>query len=99
MPLNPRLSPAAVGVRRGLLVLQFHAVAIAQPLHHPVGGFLGHSAVRRQLVPDAVVDVAELEALCKSELAGYKRPRRYEVVTELPKTATGKIQRFKLRSG
>jgi benzoate-CoA ligase family protein len=49
-------------------------------------------------VPDAVVDVAELEALCKSELAGYKRPRRYEVVTELPKTATGKIQRFKLRS-
>ena len=41
---------------------------------------------------------AELEALCKSELAGYKRPKRYEVVPELPKTATGKIQRFKLRS-
>ena len=50
-------------------------------------------------MPDAVVDVAELEALCKSELAGYKRPKRYEVVIELPKTATGKIQRFKLRSG
>ena len=50
-------------------------------------------------VPDAVVDVAELEALCRSELAGFKRPKRYEVVAELPKTATGKIQRFKLRSG
>jgi benzoate-CoA ligase family protein len=50
-------------------------------------------------VPDAVVDVAELEALCRSELAGFKRPKRYEVVSELPKTATGKIQRFKLRSG
>jgi benzoate-CoA ligase family protein len=50
-------------------------------------------------VPAAVVDVAELEALCRSELAGFKRPRRYEVVSELPKTATGKIQRFKLRSG
>jgi benzoate-CoA ligase family protein len=47
--------------------------------------------------PDAIVDVAELEALCKSQLAGYKRPKRYEVVRELPKTATGKIQRFKLR--
>ena len=50
-------------------------------------------------MPDAVVDVTELETLCKSELAGYKRPKRYEVVIELPKTATGKIQRFKLRSG
>ena len=46
----------------------------------------------------AVVDVAELEVLCKAELAGYKRPRRYQVVAELPKTATGKIQRYKLRS-
>lgn len=34
---------------------------------------------------------------CKERLAGYKRPRRYEIVSELPKTATGKIQRFKLR--
>jgi benzoate-CoA ligase family protein len=49
--------------------------------------------------PDALVDVGELEALCKSELAGYKRPKRYEVVPDLPKTATGKIQRFKLRAG
>ena len=46
---------------------------------------------------EAEIDLAELEALCKSELAGYKRPKRYEVRTELPKTATGKIQRFKLR--
>src|SRR4029077_8760175 len=43
--------------------------------------------------PGALVDVAELEVLCKSDLAGYKRPRRYLVVAELPKTATGKIQR------
>ena len=31
-------------------------------------------------------------------LAAYKRPRWVEFVDELPKTATGKIQRFKLRS-
>jgi benzoate-CoA ligase len=34
----------------------------------------------------------------KSQLAPYKYPRWIEFVTELPKTATGKIQRFKLRA-
>jgi benzoate-CoA ligase len=33
----------------------------------------------------------------KSRLAPYKYPRWIEFVAELPKTATGKIQRFKLR--
>ena len=32
-----------------------------------------------------------------SRLPNYKRPRRVEFVSELPKTASGKIQRFKLR--
>jgi benzoate-CoA ligase len=45
----------------------------------------------------ASIDVAELDVLCKSELAGFKRPRRVFVVDELPKTATGKVQRFRLR--
>ena len=40
----------------------------------------------------------ELTAFCRERLAGYKRPRRYEFVDDLPKTATGKIQRFKLRT-
>jgi len=30
-------------------------------------------------------------------MAAFKRPRRVLVVDELPKTATGKIQRFALR--
>ena len=34
---------------------------------------------------------------CCATLAGYKRPRQIEFVDDLPKTATGKIQRFKLR--
>ena len=41
---------------------------------------------------------ATLTEFCRERLAGYKRPRQYEIVGELPKTATGKIQRFKLRS-
>jgi benzoate-CoA ligase family protein len=40
----------------------------------------------------------ELMALCKTTLAPYKYPRWVEYVSELPKTATGKIQRYKLRS-
>jgi len=40
---------------------------------------------------------AELKAFVKDKLAPYKYPRQIEFVEELPKTATGKIQRFKLR--
>ena len=39
----------------------------------------------------------ELKGFVKDRLAPYKYPRFIEFVTELPKTATGKIQRFKLR--
>ncbi|RZT42347.1 benzoate-CoA ligase family protein [Cupriavidus agavae] len=39
----------------------------------------------------------ELQAFVKSKLAPYKYPRQIECVAELPKTATGKIQRFRLR--
>ena len=40
---------------------------------------------------------AELTALAKARLARYAYPRWYVYLDELPKTATGKIQRFKLR--
>ena len=39
----------------------------------------------------------ELKAFVKDKLAPYKYPRMIEFVADLPKTATGKIQRFKLR--
>jgi len=43
-------------------------------------------------------DEAELKAFVKERLAPYKYPRMIEFLEELPKTATGKIQRFKLRA-
>jgi benzoate-CoA ligase len=49
------------------------------------------------LKPGAQVSDGELKALVKSKLAPYKYPRFIEFVDQLPKTATGKIQRFKLR--
>jgi benzoate-CoA ligase family protein len=39
-----------------------------------------------------------LQEHCKARLAPYKYPRLIEFRTDLPKTATGKIQRFKLRA-
>ena len=38
-----------------------------------------------------------LKAFVKERLAPYKYPRYIEFIDELPKTATGKIQRFRLR--
>jgi benzoate-CoA ligase len=49
------------------------------------------------LKPGGQVDEAELKAFVKDRLAPYKYPRFIEFVSDLPKTATGKIQRFKLR--
>ena len=40
----------------------------------------------------------ELQQFVRDRLAEYKRPRWVEFVPQLPKTATGKIQRFKLRA-
>lgn len=45
----------------------------------------------------ASADEVELKAFVKDRLAPYKYPRFIEFVSDLPKTATGKIQRFKLR--
>jgi benzoate-CoA ligase family protein len=39
----------------------------------------------------------ELQAFVRDKIAAYKYPRWIEFVPELPKTATGKIQRFRLR--
>ena len=41
--------------------------------------------------------VAELTALAESNLAPHQRPRKILVVPELPRTATGKLQRFVLK--
>jgi benzoate-CoA ligase len=49
------------------------------------------------LKPGEATDDETLKFFVKERLAPYKYPRLIEFVPELPKTATGKIQRFKLR--
>ena len=43
------------------------------------------------------IDPAELVTFCRDGLASFKRPREVLVLDELPKTATGKIQRVVVR--
>ena len=43
------------------------------------------------------IDAATIDAHCRERMAVFKRPRQVHVVTDLPKTATGKVQRFALR--
>jgi 4-hydroxybenzoate-CoA ligase len=40
----------------------------------------------------------ELRDFVKEQIGKWKYPRWIEIVDDLPKTATGKIQRFKLRT-
>src|SRR6266545_4846174 len=49
-----------------------------------------------ELKPGQEATREDLIAWCRNNLAGYKCPR-YVVFTELPRTSTGKIQKFKLR--
>jgi len=66
-----------------------------------VEGFDEHelSCVCAFVVTDGETNTVEqeLRTLCESALPRFKQPRRYLFVSELPYTATGKVQRFKLR--
>ncbi|MDQ2649596.1 MAG: AMP-binding protein, partial [Actinomycetota bacterium] len=50
------------------------------------------------LTPGTTADESELRAWCKERLAGYKCPTSVEFRDELARTATGKLQKFKLRA-
>ncbi|WZH50477.1 MAG: AMP-binding protein [Nocardioides alkalitolerans] len=49
------------------------------------------------VVTDGPVDTHDLLRFCRERLAGYKVPKRVEVRDALERTATGKLQKFKLR--
>jgi benzoate-CoA ligase family protein len=59
----------------------------------------GLSCVCAFVVCEGAAQIAEesLRALCATALPRFKQPRRYLFVSDLPYTATGKLQRFRLR--
>lgn len=46
--------------------------------------------------PGATLRAADVDALARSRLSGYKCPRRIEIVSDLPKNASGKIQKSEI---
>jgi acyl-CoA synthetase (AMP-forming)/AMP-acid ligase II len=59
-------------------------------------GEVGHAYVRPR--PGTAVTVDELTAYCRQEMANFKVPRRITFVDELPRTPSGKVQKFRLRA-
>ena len=47
--------------------------------------------------PGASIDAAEVMRFCEPRLARFKIPRFVRIVESFPMTASGKIQKFKLR--
>jgi acyl-CoA synthetase (AMP-forming)/AMP-acid ligase II len=59
----------------------------------PVLGEIVHAFV----VPEGTINAAELRAFCAKNLSHHKIPRRYTFVKEIPKGATGKVQKHLLK--
>jgi fatty-acyl-CoA synthase len=51
------------------------------------------------LRPDVATTDESLRAFAREQLAGFKVPKGFTLIAELPKTATGKIQKYILRGG
>jgi bile acid-coenzyme A ligase len=68
------------------------AVVVAVP-HQTLGSVVGAHVV---LEPGASVRKAELAAHCGRRLAGYKIPKHFTFVDQVPRSAAGKIQRWRL---
>jgi fatty-acyl-CoA synthase len=49
------------------------------------------------VAPGQQVTAEEIVAHCRGRVAGFKIPKRVEFREAIPRTATGKIQKFKLR--
>ena len=87
------VSPAEVEDR----LLQHPSIAEAAVIGVPDSNELDKPVAFVVAAPGHQVDGAQLVAWCREGLAAFKRPRAVVVVDELPKTGTGKIQRYRLR--
>ncbi|MGO9744014.1 MAG: benzoate-CoA ligase family protein [Roseiarcus sp.] len=78
-------------------LVQHHAVLEAAVIGVPDADGLTKPKAFVVLRAGAQASEAELAEFVRQRLAAYKYPRTIEFLPDLPKTATGKIQRFKLR--
>ncbi|GAA5131775.1 benzoate-CoA ligase family protein [Pseudonocardia adelaidensis] len=87
------VSPSEVEAR----LLEHPALAEAVVIGVPDADGLDKPVAYVVARPGATVDPDEVVAFCRAGLAAFKRPRLVVQVDGLPRTATGKIQRYRLR--
>jgi fatty-acyl-CoA synthase len=79
-------------------VLRLHPSIADASVYAVKSEFFGEEvAAALRLHPGAAVDVGEVQAFCRDRLARFKIPRYLRIVDAFPLTASGKIQKFRLR--
>ena len=90
------LSPAEVESALLAHPAVLEAAVIARDDEASLAKPAAYIVLKREFAPNEVLS-RELQDFVAERIGGYKRPRWIEFLPELPKTATGKLQRFKLR--
>jgi fatty-acyl-CoA synthase len=104
--IRDRLKDVIISGGENISSIEVEAVLLRHPSVHEVAvvglphekwGEAPHAFVVLQ--PGAALTEEELRDFARERLAGFKVPKGATFVTELPKTATGKIQKYVLRGG
>ena len=104
--IRDRLKDVIISGGENISSIEVEAVLLRHPsvyevavvgLPHEKWGEAPHAFVVLQ--PGAALTEEELRVFAKERLAGFKVPKGMTLVPELPKTATGKIQKYVLRGG
>jgi fatty-acyl-CoA synthase len=104
--IRDRLKDVIISGGENISSIEVEAVLLRHPSVHEVAvvglphekwGEAPHAFVVLQ--PGAVLTEEELRGFARERLAGFKVPKGATFVAELPKTATGKIQKYVLRGG
>jgi fatty-acyl-CoA synthase len=103
--IRDRIKDVIISGGENISSVEVEAALVAHPavmeagvvgLPHEKWGEAPHAFV--VLKPGASVAPDELRTYCREKLAHFKVPHGFTVVPELPRTATGKIQKFVLRN-
>jgi fatty-acyl-CoA synthase len=79
-------------------VLRTHPAIADASVYAVASEFFGEEvAAALRLHPRASIDAAEVQDFCRHRLARFKVPKFIRVVDAFPQTASGKIQKFRLR--
>lgn len=90
------LSPAEVESALLTHAAVLEAAVIARDDEAGLAEPAAYVVLKKEFAPNETL-ACELQDFVAERIGGYKRPRWIEFLPELPKTATGKLQRFKLR--